>query len=197
MGFSGMKQIRIISCTLLLMISLSGCGLLKKKSRTPAPRTITVSAGVLSPRENSNENANTTTPKMALSKANAKVEAVINTALTFAGVRYKYGGTTNKGMDCSGLLYVSFNANNIPFPRVSYDMATEGRKISVDEVQKGDLLFFRTSRRSGRINHVGLVVDVKADEIRFIHASTSRGVIVSSLREGYWNDAFVRATRVF
>jgi lipoprotein Spr len=44
---------------------------------------------------------------------------------------------------------------------------------------------------------VGLVVDVKADEIRFIHASTSRGVIVSSLREGYWNDAFVRATRVF
>jgi cell wall-associated NlpC family hydrolase len=192
-----MKQIQLIGCTLLLMSSLSSCGLLKKKTKAPTPRSVTVSAGVLSSRENSKTNASATIPKMTLSKANATAEAVINTALTYAGVKYKYGGTTKKGMDCSGLLYVSFNTNNIPFPRVSYDMSTEGEKISVEEVQKGDLLFFRTTRRSGRINHVGLVVDVRADEIRFIHASTSRGVIVSSLKEGYWNDAFVKATRVF
>jgi cell wall-associated NlpC family hydrolase len=192
-----MKQAQLICCTFLLISSLSSCGLLKKKSKAPAPRTITVSAGVLSSREKDKAPANASMPKMELSRVDAAAEAVINTALTFAGVKYKYGGTTKKGMDCSGLLYVSFNSNNIPFPRVSYDMATEGKKISVEEVQKGDLLFFRTTRRGARINHVGLVVDVEEDEIRFIHASTSRGVIVSSLREGYWNEAFVKATRVF
>ncbi|MDA8686103.1 C40 family peptidase [Robiginitalea sp.] len=192
-----MKQVYIVGYTLLMLGSLSSCGMLKKKPKSQAHRTITVTPNKWSSGKSGPEHSVSTTPKTVLSRVNAEADAVINTALTFAGVKYKYGGTTNKGMDCSGLLYVSFSANNIPFPRVSYDMATEGDKISVEEVQKGDLLFFRTSRRSGRINHVGLVVDVKDKEVRFIHASTSRGVIVSSLREGYWNAAFVKATRVF
>ena len=75
-------------------------------------------------------------------------------------------------------------------------MAEEGQNIKIREVEKGDLLFFRTSRRAKRINHVGMVVAVENDEIKFVHASSSRGVIVSSLREGYWNSAFVKATRV-
>ena len=100
-------------------------------------------------------------------------------------------------MDCSGLLYVSFAENDFPLPRVSHEMAQEGRKVRVQQVRKGDLLFFRTTRRGGKINHVGLVVAVEGDDVRFIHSTTSRGVIVSSLREGFWNHAFVKATRVF
>ena len=126
-----------------------------------------------------------------------KVEAVIETALEYAGVRYKFGGTSRKGMDCSGLLYVSFLEHDIPLPRTSHMIAQEGKHIPVSELQKGDLLFFRTTRRSGKINHVGLVVAVEGDDVRFIHSTTSRGVIVSSLREGFWNHAFVKATRVF
>ena len=75
-------------------------------------------------------------------------------------------------------------------------MAEEGQRIKLREVGKGDLLFFRTSKGAKRINHVGMVVTVENNEIKFIHASSSRGVIISSLREGYWNSAFVRATRV-
>ncbi|MFH6603519.1 C40 family peptidase [Maribacter algicola] len=123
-------------------------------------------------------------------------DKIINTALTYSGTRYKYGGTTKKGMDCSGLLYVSFGEHDIALPRISYQMAEEGRRIRINKVKKGDLLFFKTSKRKRRINHVGMVVAVEGDDIKFIHASTSRGVIVSSLREGYWNYAFVKATRV-
>ena len=125
-----------------------------------------------------------------------KADLIINTAMAYSGVRYRYGGTTKKGMDCSGLLYVSFGENDIPLPRISYQMADEGKKIKLNKVTKGDLLFFKTSKKGKKINHVGLVVAVDGRDIRFIHATSSRGVIVSSLQEGFWNYAFVKATRV-
>lgn len=135
-------------------------------------------------------------PKNKRKSKNSVADNIINTALTFSGTRYKYGGTTKKGMDCSGLLYVSFAEHDVRLPRVSYHMADEGRRVKIKNIEKGDLLFFKTRRRARRINHVGMVVAVDGDDIKFIHASTSRGVIVSSLREGYWNHAFVKATRV-
>lgn len=128
--------------------------------------------------------------------SHSKADAIINTALTFSGVRYKYGGTTRKGMDCSGLLYVAFSEHDIALPRTSSSMAERGKRIRVNDVAKGDLLFFKTTRGSKRINHVGMVVKVEQDEVKFIHASTSRGVTISSLREGFWNHAFVKATRI-
>lgn len=133
-----------------------------------------------------------TAPSVHISKA----DKVINTALTFSGVRYKFGGTTAKGMDCSGLLYVSFAEHDIKLPRTSIHMAEEGKKIKIKDVEKGDLLFFKTQKRAKRINHVGMVVNVENGEIKFIHSSSSRGVTVSSLREGFWNSAFVKATRI-
>jgi cell wall-associated NlpC family hydrolase len=99
-------------------------------------------------------------------------------------------------MDCSGLLFVSFEQNDLSIPRISYQMADQGKRIRVSDLQKGDLLFFKTRKRGKKINHVGLVVEVTKDEVRFIHSTTSRGVIVSSLNEGFWNYAFVKATRV-
>ena len=99
-------------------------------------------------------------------------------------------------MDCSGLLYVAFGEHDIQLPRASYQMAEEAQKINLKEVSKGDLLFFGTSRRKNNINHVGLVVQVEGDDIKFIHSTSSRGVIVSSLQEGYWNYAFIKAARI-
>ncbi|WP_242015653.1 C40 family peptidase [Robertkochia marina] len=124
------------------------------------------------------------------------VNGIINTALSYNGTRYKYGGTSKKGMDCSGLIYTSFQSADIPLQRSSAAMATQGEPVEVTEVKKGDLLFFTTGRSNERINHVGLVVEVNNDNIRFIHATTSRGVMVSSLREGYWNHAFHHARRI-
>lgn len=171
---------------LLLGILLTGC-FAKKKTTYSKTRTITVTSS--EEKSNSRKESKTKSPK------NQQADKVIETALTFSGVRYKYGGQTKKGMDCSGLIFVALTENDIVFPRVSYQMANEGKRIKVKEVQKGDLLFFKTSKRGKNINHVGLVVEVD-DEIKFIHSTTSRGVIVSSLREGYWSSAFVKATRI-
>ena len=124
------------------------------------------------------------------------VKEVIRTAMSYHGTRYKFGGTSNKGMDCSGLIYTSFESIDIPLQRTSSGMASQGEEIPLREVQKGDLLFFTTGGNRSRINHVGLVVEVENGEIRFIHATTSRGVLVSSLREGYWNHAFHHARRI-
>lgn len=123
-------------------------------------------------------------------------ERVVVNALKYKGVRYRFGGTTKKGMDCSGIVYVSYLEENVQLPRVSRDMAKRGKKISLRKAKKGDLLFFRTSKRGRGINHVGLVVSVKNGVLRFIHSTSSRGVIVSSLSEKYWNKAFVKAKRI-
>ncbi|WP_343487984.1 C40 family peptidase [Allomuricauda sp. d1] len=173
----------------ILMIAVVGCASKKKtvSTRNPRPTVTVVASG-------GKETAHHT--KKRDYTENSTADAIISVAMDYAGVRYKFGGTTKRGMDCSGLVYVALKENDILFPRISHQMAQEGKKIKVNQVQKGDLLFFDTQKRRRRINHVGLVVDVDGDEIKFIHSTSSRGVIVSSLREGYWNYAFVKATRI-
>lgn len=174
-----------------LIIFVASCGVVKKKTTYSTERKVTVAASKEKP-----EAEEETREKEIFAPSNSIADDIINTALSYSGVRYKYGGTTKKGMDCSGLLYIAFGEHDIQLPRISYQMAEEGRRIRINKLVKGDLLFFKTRRGRKKINHVGMVVAVKNDEIKFIHASSSRGVIVSSLREGYWNHAFVKATRI-
>lgn len=130
------------------------------------------------------------------SSANSTAGKIIKHAKSFEGTRYKFGGTTKKGMDCSGLIYTSFATENIALPRISRDMAKQGERISLLKVQEGDLVFFQTNKSRNVINHVGLVVYNKSGVLKFIHATTSRGVIVSDISEAYWNSSFVEARRV-
>ena len=123
-------------------------------------------------------------------------ESIVSYAKTFKGTRYKFGGTSKKGMDCSGLVYTSFLKEDISLPRVSRDMAKKGKRISNDKISKGDLVFFKTNKNKNVINHVGLVVESKRGNILFIHSTSSRGVIISSLDEKYWRNAFVEGRKV-
>ncbi|PRX45668.1 C40 family peptidase [Salegentibacter salegens] len=128
--------------------------------------------------------------------ASKKVYNVISKAKSFEGTRYKYGGTTKRGMDCSGLIYTSFLEEDIAIPRTSRAMSLEGERLYIKQVAPGDLLFFETNKNRKVINHVGLVVERESEKIYFIHSSTSRGVIISSLSEPYWNGTFVMARRI-
>lgn len=126
----------------------------------------------------------------------ASTNHIIQRAKTFEGTPYKFGGTTNKGMDCSGLVYTAFKSQDIYMPRISSDMANEGKRINLKNAQPGDLLFFKTNRRRNVINHVGIVVESSGNDVQFIHSSTSKGVIISSINETYWKNAFTEARRV-
>lgn len=175
------------SFTLLLLIILSGC-VAKKKTTYSKSRTITVDAS-----ESKKKKKDKGSSELL---SNPTADKVVESAMSFTGVKYRFGGISKKGMDCSGLVFVALQMNDIVFPRVSHQMANEGKRIRLADVQKGDLLFFKTRNKGKNINHVGLIVAIEEDEIKFIHSTTSRGVIVSSLREGYWNSAFVKATRI-
>ena len=141
------------------------------------------------------------TPKTTKTRAetrtfNPVAESLIKHAKSYEGVKYKYGGNTKKGMDCSGLLYTVFQTEGIVLPRTSAAMAKQGEWIDIKNVQPGDLVFFATGKNSRKINHVGLVTGTRLGHLEFIHASTSKGVITSSLAERYWYFAYVQARRL-
>ncbi len=121
---------------------------------------------------------------------------LIEEAYKFKGVRYRLGGMTHNGIDCSGLIVRVFQEQNIKLPRTSHEMSVLGKRLSKNELQKGDLLFFRTNRRRSGVSHVGMVVDVHDNNVYFIHSSSSKGVIVSSLNENYYTRAYSHASRI-
>lgn len=127
---------------------------------------------------------------------NNTVATIIETARAFEGVRYRYGGSSKKGMDCSGLVVTAFKSEDIALPRTTNALSTSGDWIDLKQVSKGDLLFFATKKNSRKVNHVGIVTDIKDETVEFIHSTTSKGVITSKLSERYWYLAFVQARRV-
>ncbi|WP_299162919.1 C40 family peptidase [uncultured Tenacibaculum sp.] len=128
---------------------------------------------------------------------NSKINKLIAVANSYKGISYRAGGATKKGMDCSGLVNSSFKQIGIQLPRSSSAISFKGKEINLNEVRKGDLLFFDIARLKGGINHVGLVTSIDNGDIQFIHSTTSKGVIVSSMSESYWKKEFVIAKRVF
>lgn len=123
------------------------------------------------------------------------LDQLISRASENIGTRYRSGGTSKEGFDCSGLMCSTFGSFDIKLPRTSREQSEIGTKISTDEAQKGDLIFFKTNGR-GQINHVGMVVEVCEGEIKFIHSSTSNGVIISSTKERYYEKNFSQINRV-
>lgn len=127
--------------------------------------------------------------------SNYLVDQLINTASDNLGVGYRGGGTTKDGFDCSGLMYSTFKKFDIALPRSSYEMAEIGTPVNLDNAKKGDLIFF-INRGQHRINHVGMIVEVKGDDVKFIHSSTQSGVIISSLKESYYDRTFKQINRI-
>ena len=136
----------------------------------------------------------TATKPISLENSN-KIDFLIAKASENIGVHYRIGGTTNSGFDCSGLMLASFREINVDLPRTSHDQSNYGYKIDKSQAQKGDLIFFATKSR-GIINHVGMIIEVLPNEIKFIHSSSSNGVMISSTLEDYYSRKFMQINRV-
>lgn len=107
------------------------------------------------------------------------------------GVKYKYGGTSKKGVDCSGFTNMLYNkVFNKELPRSSSDIAAVAKSVSKKELSEGDFVFF--SIRSNKVDHVGVYLTNN----RFVHASTSKGVIISSLEHPYYAKHFKTGGRL-
>ena len=128
-------------------------------------------------------------------RSTAFLDQLIEEASENIGTRYRTGGTSKSGFDCSGLMLITYGAFDIKLPRTSREQSGVGTKVSTEEAQKGDLIFFKTNGRS-QINHVGMVVEVNDGEIKFIHSSVSNGVIISSTKERYYQKNFSQINRV-
>lgn len=195
-------------CSLLFLCGIFvACGTPKKEFGRKGKRNI---EGLTSPNkdrffekdpwsytENPMGNMNAGKGQFYAKKPSRKALKIIDYAMGYLGTRYKYGGTTKRGMDCSGLIYISFiNAGDIFLPRTSHAMAKEGKALLKAEINVGDLLFFKTNKRRNKINHVGLVVKVESGKISFIHATTHGGVMISNLSQAYWKSHFAEARRI-
>ncbi len=120
-------------------------------------------------------------------------DRIIFEVIKYLDTPYRYGGTSERGLDCSAFTgSVYRNSLQINLPRSSADQFGVGEKLrNQDDLEFGDLVFFKTRRRA-RVSHVGIYLG----ERLFAHASTSKRVIVSSLDETYYKKRYVGARRV-
>jgi probable lipoprotein NlpC len=100
-------------------------------------------------------------------------------------------------MDCSGLLCNSFKTIQIDLPRSSEDQSKVGTEVKMKDLQPGDLVFFATGRKKRKVTHVGLVTEVNNEgQVKFIHASSSLGVVETNIYADYYQKRFRGARRV-
>ena len=107
------------------------------------------------------------------------------------GVKYRLGGLSRSGIDCSGFVYRTYRELlGIAVPRTTEHLARTGTPVPRNDLSSGDLVFFKTGLKA---RHVGIYVG----EGRFLHASTSNGVMLSGLEDHYWQDRFWHARRLY
>lgn len=106
------------------------------------------------------------------------------------GVRYREGGMSRQGVDCSGFVYLAYRKQfSRRIPRTTALLMKSGRQVDSNQLRPGDLVFFKTGWKT---RHVGIYLE----KGKFMHASSSRGVMISRLDNPYWSDAYWMARRL-
>lgn len=114
----------------------------------------------------------------------------VSVAKTKLGIRYRWGGMSSSGFDCSGLVKYSYGKAGKTLPRTAASMYSKGKRVSSKSLHKGDLLFYAPYRAS-RPTHVSMYVG----NGKMIHAATSRGVSYTTTSNSYWKPKFIGAKR--
>ncbi|HHV65680.1 MAG TPA: C40 family peptidase [Peptococcaceae bacterium] len=151
-------------------------------------KTSTTATSSASKSQPASKPASTNTPQ---SNAGSKASALVNTAKQYLGVKYLWGGTTpDKGFDCSGYVKYVYEKHGITLPRVSRDQYNTGTAVAFANLQMADLVFF--SFDGDKVtDHVGIYIG----NGQFIHASSSKGVTISSF-SSYWQSRYLGAKRI-
>lgn len=133
-------------------------------------------------------------PSYHVDGKNKRGKKVVKEAMEWLGTPYKYGGAEKgKGSDCSGLVMSAYlEATGLKLPRNSAKQAEFCKKISGDDLEIGDLCFFATGKDPNRISHVGIMIDNES----FIHASSSKGVVISKITTPYYTRTLIQFGRV-
>ena len=123
-----------------------------------------------------------------VSESTLKNKNLYNFIIDWYGTPYKYGGMNEDGIDCSGFTNILYKEiYKIQIPRVSKDIAENVKRKYTEDLKEGDLVFFSFGK-TGTVNHVGIYLHNN----KFVHASTSKGVIISNLTEPYYGDYLVK-----
>ncbi len=122
--------------------------------------------------------------------ANVSEHPIVTTAKKYIGVPYLWAGTTPAGFDCSGYTQYVFRQHGISLNRTTQTQYQQGSYVAKSDLQPGDLVFFQNTYRPG-ISHVGIYVG----DGNFIHASSSRGVVIQALSDAYWAPRYYGARR--
>ena len=105
-------------------------------------------------------------------------------------VQHRMGGTSKKGIDCSGLVYRTYRTKfGFDMPRSTEYQSKVGRSIQQSQLRAGDMVFFKTGIFT---RHVGMYID----KGNFLHVSSSKGVMISNLEDSYWTSAYWKAQRI-
>jgi len=164
-------SIKTISTIIAISILFTGCGTLPDRSNhTPQKQSASQSS--------------------QLNLAQDKIkQRLYSQHKHWQGTRYQLGGLSKKGIDCSGFVLLTFKEQlGITLPRTTREQAKRGTTISRKQLKAGDLVFFKTSIK---VRHVGIYIE----DDKFLHASTSKGVMISELNNSYWRKAYWKAVR--
>lgn len=150
-----------------------------------------------------NTNANIINPDCAQQKDSFEFvectmqDSIIDFADNFLGIRYKYGGKSKKGFDCTGFVQTVFEKFGYLTPRSSSAIKTVGKEVKRKDAQVGDVIYFTgRNSKSKRPGHVGIITEIKNGTIYFIHASVNYGISYSSTKSRYYKKRVLGVRRV-